>query len=100
MSGHATGSFTGALKGGRATLRLWERDGGICHICRYPVNSLALASRDHIVPLSAGGCTCSGNIALAHRRCNSERGSLPIGEAVVGKRNKRRKGHLLVDHKP
>lgn len=97
MSG-GTGSFTGAGIGGQAKLRLWERDGGICHICRRPVNTMTDATRDHIVPLSEGGCTCTGNIALAHRGCNNRRGSYPIGEAVVGKRSKRRKGHLLADH--
>jgi 5-methylcytosine-specific restriction enzyme A len=92
------GRFTDAGIGGKAKLRLWERDGGVCHICREPVNALSLATRDHIVPLSAGGCTCSGNIALAHRGCNTRRGSVSIGEALVGRRGKRRKGHLLVDH--
>jgi 5-methylcytosine-specific restriction endonuclease McrA len=95
-----TGSFTGAGLGGKAKLRLWERDGGLCHICREPVNNLTDATRDHIVPLSAGGCTCTGNIALAHRGCNSRRGSVAIGAATVGRKGKRRPGHTLAEHKP
>lgn len=92
------GKFTGTGMGRRAKQRLWERDGGLCHICREPVNDLWLATRDHIVPLSKGGCTCPGNIALAHRRCNNEKGAWDIGEALVGKKAKRRSGHKLADH--
>jgi len=96
----SSGSFRGALRGGKAKLRLWERDGGKCHLCGKPVNNISEASRDHLVPLSAGGCTCSGNIALAHRSCNSRRGSNETMRFTFGTRAvKRRKGHLLADHK-
>lgn len=88
------GSFTGALSGGKAKLRLWERDKGVCHLCGKPINDLVQASRDHLVPLSKGGCTCSGNIALAHRGCNSRRSS----EGYLYTYGKR-KGHRLAEHK-
>jgi 5-methylcytosine-specific restriction endonuclease McrA len=94
------GQFTASGPGKRMTLRLWERDRGICHLCGKAVNTLTEASRDHLVPLSQGGCTCSGNIALAHRGCNSRRGSNETMRFTFGtKAQKRRKGHLLVDHK-
>lgn len=96
------GSFlgSGALKGGKSKLRLWERDGGLCHLCGKPVNMISEATRDHLVPLSAGGCPCAGNIALAHRLCNNRRGSDETMRFTFGtKAQKRRKGHSLVDHR-
>jgi len=97
----SSGRFTNAGMGGKAKLRLWERDGGRCHLCGKTVNTMSEASRDHIVPLSLGGCTCTGNIALAHRSCNSRRGSNETMRFTFGRGAiKRRKGHLLVDHKP
>jgi 5-methylcytosine-specific restriction endonuclease McrA len=96
----STGQFTGALRGGKAKLRLWERDGGKCHLCGQTINMMSEATRDHLVPLSKGGCTCSGNIALAHRRCNTRRGNDETFRTTFGtKAQKRRKGHLLVDHR-
>jgi hypothetical protein len=51
-----------------------------CHICGYemlpPGPHSLCESRDHIVPRSKGGKGKGAeNIALAHRLCNSERGS-------------------------
>lgn len=95
----STGAFTATLRGGRATLRLWERDGGICHLCGKPVNDMREASRDHLVPTSTGGCSCAANIALAHKHCNNRRGSRETMRFTFGTgAQKRRRGHLLVDH--
>lgn len=69
--------------------KLYERDGGICWLCgcscdwsdctttnagvfiagnNYP-------SKDHVIPLAKGGLHAWSNIRLAHRRCNSLKGS-------------------------
>ena len=58
-------------------LNIWLRDEGICHLCEQPV-SLEDASRDHLKPRSLGGKTTYKNIALAHKLCNSRRGSKPL----------------------
>lgn len=96
----STGQFSATSRGGKAKLRLWERDGGKCHLCGKPVNMMSEATRDHLVPLSAGGCTCAGNIALAHRLCNNRRGANETMRFTFGTgAMKRRRGHLLVDHR-
>jgi len=56
---------------------IYERDQGICHICRQPV-AYEEASRDHLRPRVAGGKTVWHNIALAHSRCNNARGHTPL----------------------
>lgn len=63
---------------------LYKRDNGVCHICGRKCNTedyvmngdVFIAgdwypSIDHIIPLAKGGEHSWGNVALAHRRCNS-----------------------------
>lgn len=55
-------------------LRLvYQRDKGICGICREPV-SLELFTIDHIMALSRGGAHVMDNLQIAHRVCNSRKG--------------------------
>lgn len=48
---------------------------GICALCGGYVE-LEDASRDHIVPRSAGGGNDRGNIQLAHKSCNNLKGDI------------------------
>ena len=52
--------------------RIYERDQGICALCLEWVRR-DLASRDHIVELSEGGCNCDINLKLTHAICNKLR---------------------------
>lgn len=52
---------------------LAERDGWKCHLCKRKVRSLATASRDHLIPMTAGGTNTLANLALAHLTCNAQR---------------------------
>lgn len=47
---------------------------GVCQLCEAEV-SLEEASRDHIVPVSRGGESVLENLQLAHRVCNTLKGS-------------------------
>jgi 5-methylcytosine-specific restriction endonuclease McrA len=94
----STGGFLAGMPGGKAKLRLWERDSGVCHLCGQKVNNIIDATRDHIVPLSQGGCTCGANIALAHRSCNNRRGSTEPACRLGVRSQRRRKGHRLEEH--
>ncbi len=53
---------------------IYIRDNGICGICKthVPLHEVTL---DHIIPLSKGGKHSKRNIQLAHRSCNSAKGS-------------------------
>lgn len=51
---------------------LFERDGGVCQLCGegcLPGD----ATRDHILPWSAGGSDELWNLQLAHQWCNTAR---------------------------
>jgi 5-methylcytosine-specific restriction endonuclease McrA len=60
---------------------IYQRDSGICQLCRLPVPSdrrfpdPLSASIDHIVPISKGGSDTADNVQLAHLSCNKQKGS-------------------------
>lgn len=60
---------------------LAERDGPTCWLCGNGVDPAAPAgsgwagSVDHVVPRARGGRSDPANLRLAHRTCNSRRGS-------------------------
>ncbi len=54
---------------------VFERDKGICGICREPVDVQSNWELDHIIPLSKRGPHSYANIQLAHRRCNRSKGA-------------------------
>ena len=63
---------------------LAQRSDSTCHLCGGVVD-MTLSGQDqlgptvdHLVPLSAGGADCSTNVALAHRACNTKRGTRPL----------------------
>jgi 5-methylcytosine-specific restriction endonuclease McrA len=69
------------------TLReIAERDGWCCHLCggRVPDRGYAARDRDatidHLIPVSAGGHDIRSNVALAHNRCNWERGNQGLAQ--------------------
>lgn len=53
---------------------IYERDAGICQLCKKPVEREKM-TLDHVVPLSKGGAHTFGNLQLAHRSCNSSKGA-------------------------
>lgn len=54
--------------------RLYDRDGGICHLCDRIVIWTEEVSFDHVIPLSKGGRKGAANLKLAHISCNNKRG--------------------------
>lgn len=65
--------------------RLWKAQGGLCFYCDKPMLLNAgymwhglLPSKEHLKPRSEGGTHNADNIVLAHRKCNSLRGSRPL----------------------
>jgi 5-methylcytosine-specific restriction endonuclease McrA len=53
---------------------LYERDMGICGICKTVVNFTAFHI-DHVVPLSKGGLHKYENVQIAHPLCNIKKGA-------------------------
>ena len=62
-------------------MALYQRDGGKCWLCgkacdyNADSNDNSYPSIDHVIPLSKGGKHSWENVKLAHRGCNSAKGS-------------------------
>ena len=52
---------------------IYERDRGLCWLCKQPVERDCM-TLDHVVPLALGGLHEPTNTRLAHKSCNSKRG--------------------------
>ena len=59
---------------------IYQRDGGICHICGLVADQKDW-HLDHVIPLSRGGTHSNANVAVSHPQCNLSKGSkTPRGE--------------------
>jgi 5-methylcytosine-specific restriction endonuclease McrA len=56
-----------------------ERDGWWCYLCESTVEP-AEATLDHVIPLVRGGTHTADNVAIAHLRCNQEKGERWLGD--------------------
>lgn len=61
-----------SVRPGRAPRRadVWDRDGGICHLCGGLVAVGAEWHLDHVIPVSRGGTDEMRNVAVSHPFCN------------------------------
>lgn len=63
-------------------IKIWKRDGGVCHLCGLLVPEppaldapvIARPTTDHLVSHVAGGGISQSNLKLAHKGCNELRG--------------------------
>jgi len=71
--------------GGRIKLlAIWERDGGICWLCKDYVDlEFEEGTRDHIVTHAQGGSNWPWNLRLAHRECNELRGNPDPSQVAI-----------------
>lgn len=58
---------------------IYERDSGICGICKKPI-AFEEISLDHIMPISRGGTHEPNNVQIAHMPCNSRKGNRWFGQ--------------------
>lgn len=64
---------------------LFNRQSGLCAYCGAQTsltnnfNAINHATKDHVVPRSAGGSSDMHNVKMAGRQCNQSKGSMPAG---------------------
>lgn len=54
----------------RVKLRIFERDGWACHICKQPIKVGETWQADHVIALANGGEHRERNLAPAHKHCH------------------------------
>jgi 5-methylcytosine-specific restriction endonuclease McrA len=52
--------------------KVWERDSGICHICRQSADPQAW-DLEHVIPISKGGMHAYSNVRVSHPSCNRQK---------------------------
>ncbi len=53
---------------------IFDRDGGVCHLCNLPVDPTNW-HMDHVIPISRGGHHTADNVRTSHPLCNLRKGS-------------------------
>jgi len=80
-------------EGYRTILYKWD---GLCILCGEPFDNMESITREHLILRSKGGCG-SSNLAPSHFACNQVRGDLPLVEAMILIRAKKK--HMGKDFK-
>jgi 5-methylcytosine-specific restriction endonuclease McrA len=64
----------------RIRQRIFDRDGGVCHICKLPIKPGETWQADHVVALINGGGHRETNLAPAHSHCHVGKTVLDVKE--------------------
>lgn len=60
--------------------RVFDRDGGKCHLCQVVIKPVEGFELDHVVALINGGSNTEGNLAPAHKHCHLAKTRLDLAE--------------------
>ena len=62
----------------RVKLRIFERDGGKCHICELAIKTGETWDADHVIALVNGGRHAETNLAPAHKHCHVSKNVIDV----------------------
>lgn len=63
---------------------VYDRDNGICGICKRRVDRNGKWEIDHVIPISKGGVHAYANVQLAHQSCNrTKSATIPVGQHTL-----------------
>lgn len=77
----------GVLGRRQLLLTTFNQQSGRCYYCKLEIykdlytqgaTKKSLATIEHLVPQSLGGCSCAVNLVVVCQQCNSMRGKIPI----------------------
>ena len=64
----------------RVRQRIYDRDGGNCHLCKTKIKFGETWEADHVIALINGGSNTEGNLAPAHSHCHLGKTALDVKE--------------------
>lgn len=64
----------------RVRQRIYDRDGGKCHLCKQQIMVGETWEADHVIALINGGSNTEGNLAPAHSHCHIGKTALDVKE--------------------
>lgn len=74
----------------RVRLRIYDRDGGVCHLCKLPIKVAESWQADHVQALINGGEHRESNLAPVHSHCHVAKTARDVAEKskIADKRKK------------
>lgn len=80
----------------RQRLAIWERDKGICCLCKHPIDGVREKwILEHVIPLELGGPDDEPNMGVAHKRCADEKTNGKRGDhARAAKAKRAKRAHI------
>jgi 5-methylcytosine-specific restriction endonuclease McrA len=67
-------------------LRIFERLGGVCHLCGSKIQAGQRWDLEHVVALAIGGEDNDENLGVAHRKCHAAKTVADIARIAKAKR--------------
>ena len=67
-------------------LRIFERLGGVCHLCKSKIQVGQRWDLEHIIPIGIGGEDDDANLGVAHRKCHATKTVADIAGIAKAKR--------------
>lgn len=64
----------------RVRQRIYDRDSGVCHLCKLQIKTGETWQADHVVALINGGKNAESNLAPAHSHCHLGKTALDVKE--------------------
>jgi len=64
----------------RVRQRIYDRDGGVCHLCKLPIKPGETWQADHVIALINGGEHRETNLAPAHSHCHVSKSAKDVAE--------------------
>jgi 5-methylcytosine-specific restriction protein A len=74
----------------RVRTRIFDRAGGVCHLCKLPIKPAETWDADHVRAIINGGANAESNLAPAHKHCHLAKTRADVAEKakVAAKRRK------------
>ena len=79
---------------------LFQKRGGICHICGGKINVGEGWDVEHVIPLAMGGADDESNWSPAHRKCHRDKTTDDVGKIAKAKRREVRHLGINVSRSP
>jgi 5-methylcytosine-specific restriction endonuclease McrA len=69
-------------------LRVFEKEGGLCHLCGFKIQTGQKWEVEHRIPLALGGADDESNWSPAHVDCHKEKTREDVASIAKAKRQK------------
>ena len=81
----------------RQRIALWDRHGGRCVVCLFPIPAGEPFVDEHVIPIALGGSNDDANRGPAHIQC--AKAKTKLDQKMIARASKQRARHLGIKRK-